>query len=542
MKYHVVTLLLISITSTWSEDDSVGMRRYERHKIFSVTADTSEKLKFLEQLQAHPFPDGSLVDFWSLPGLDKETDIMVAPTNEQAFKELMDENGISFEVKVDDVQTLIEDGSKGNIRARSRQGTEARRMGWGYYARYSEIEHFLTGLVSTDEITVSVETIGTSYEGRNIRAVKLSTSPKNTKSVLIDANIHAREWITSATATWIINELLTETPYYNEMLKGIDWYIVPLLNPDGYEYSHTDDRLWRKTRSDNPGSKCKGTDPNRNFPFHFGSRSSDKNPCSPVYQGSAALSQNEAQAISNLMKRLLSEGSLLCYISFHAYGQYWLYPWGYQTGLRTDDYEEQASLGKKVVAAIKDVHGTVYTTGTAADALYPVGGCSDDYAKSIGVKYTVTIEMRDRGTSAFILPPSEIVPNAEEVLAALKVVAARVRNDPNVEGSPAKSQISSKSPSSSSLYMTMTYSQAVEVGIRRYDGHQVLSVIPDTAEKLGVLRQIYNNNEGSYDFWTEPALNRKVDIMVTPELLGAFKQLLEKNGMSYKVKVADVQT
>lgn len=33
------------------------------------------------------------------------------------------------------------------------------------------------------------------------------------------------------------------------MLKEADFYIMPVLNPDGYEHSHTNDRLWRKTRS-----------------------------------------------------------------------------------------------------------------------------------------------------------------------------------------------------------------------------------------------------------------------------------------------------
>lgn len=32
-------------------------------------------------------------------------------------------------------------------------------------------------------------------------------------------------------------------------MKAMDWYILPVLNPDGYEYSHEYDRMWRKTRS-----------------------------------------------------------------------------------------------------------------------------------------------------------------------------------------------------------------------------------------------------------------------------------------------------
>lgn len=31
---------------------------------------------------------------------------------------------------------------------------------------------------------------------------------------------------------------------------GVDWYFLPLVNPDGYEHSHKYDRLWRKNRAD----------------------------------------------------------------------------------------------------------------------------------------------------------------------------------------------------------------------------------------------------------------------------------------------------
>lgn len=59
--------------------------------------------------------------------------------------------------------------------------------------------------------------------------------------MFIEANIHAREWISSATATWFINQLLTSTdPAVVDLAENIDWYIIPVMNPDGFSYSHTD--------------------------------------------------------------------------------------------------------------------------------------------------------------------------------------------------------------------------------------------------------------------------------------------------------------
>ena len=46
-----------------------------------------------------------------------------------------------------------------------------------------------------------------------------------------------------------ILETLVNLPPENSLRKSFDWYIVPVVNPDGYEYSHTTNRLWRKSRS-----------------------------------------------------------------------------------------------------------------------------------------------------------------------------------------------------------------------------------------------------------------------------------------------------
>ena len=68
---------------------------------------------------------------------------------------------------------------------------------------------------------------------------------------MLFADIHAREWIAGATGTWILNHLLTNAGSYSDILNELDFYFVPMVNVDGYEFSHTTDRMWRKTRSVN---------------------------------------------------------------------------------------------------------------------------------------------------------------------------------------------------------------------------------------------------------------------------------------------------
>ena len=54
-----------------------------------------------------------------------------------------------------------------------------------------------------------------------------------------------------------------------EVATHYDWVILPVLNTDGYVYSHEKDRFWRKNRSTVKNSRCKGADLNRNWPFYF---------------------------------------------------------------------------------------------------------------------------------------------------------------------------------------------------------------------------------------------------------------------------------
>jgi len=87
---------------------------------------------------------------------------------------------------------------------------------------------------------VTVKTIGQSYEKRKIKTIRISNGnangPKNT--ILIEAGMHAREWIGPATALYIIHQLVVKSAYLN-MMNSIDWVILPVANPDGYEYTHT---------------------------------------------------------------------------------------------------------------------------------------------------------------------------------------------------------------------------------------------------------------------------------------------------------------
>ena len=55
--------------------------------------------------------------------------------------------------------------------------------------------------------------------------------------------------------------------------------------------------MWRKTRMPNPESPCVGTDPNRNWNFHWGEAGESPLACSDSYDGAAPANQPEIEAI-----------------------------------------------------------------------------------------------------------------------------------------------------------------------------------------------------------------------------------------------------
>lgn len=61
-----------------------------------------------------------------------------------------------------------------------------------------------------------------------------------------------------------------ESSNVTQLRDAFDWYIQPSVNPDGYEYTWTTNRMWRKTRKPNQDSECIGTDGNRNFEIGWG--------------------------------------------------------------------------------------------------------------------------------------------------------------------------------------------------------------------------------------------------------------------------------
>lgn len=111
-------------------------------------------------------------------------------------------------------------------------------MQWDAYYTFEEIYAWLDDLVAAYPDIVTMINIGKSYEGRNIKGIKISHGPGK-RNIFLEGGIHSREWITHATVNFITNELLTSDDEETKAAaRDFDWYIFPVTNPDGYVWTH----------------------------------------------------------------------------------------------------------------------------------------------------------------------------------------------------------------------------------------------------------------------------------------------------------------
>ncbi|XP_039769166.1 carboxypeptidase A1-like isoform X3 [Ornithorhynchus anatinus] len=267
---------------------------------------------------------------------------------------------------IEDVQMLLDEEQEQMLAFQSRaRSTDT--FSYATYHNLDEIYTFMDMLVAENPQLVSKIQIGSSYEGRPINVLKFSTGGTNRPAIWIDTGIHSREWVTQASGIWFAKQISERSdPALNAILDTMDIFLEIVTNPDGFAFTHSKNRLWRKTRSVNAGSSCIGVDPNRNWDAGFGTTGSSNNPCSETYRGKHANSEVEVQSIVNFVK---GHGNIKAFISIHSYSQLLLYPYGY-TSVRAADYKELDDLAKASVTALASLYGTKYRYGSIITTIF----------------------------------------------------------------------------------------------------------------------------------------------------------------------------
>jgi hypothetical protein len=233
---------------------------------------------------------------------------------------------------------------------------------------------------------ISLDTIGRSYEGRPMLAVKIG--PKGDSptrpNVLFMATYHAREWAATEMALRLITYLAT-SPSSNarvdSLLQTRDIWIIPVANPDGYQYTFAADRLWRKTRSPQGGGAF-GVDMNRNHRANWGldNLGSSNDPFSEIYRGPLPASEIEVRNIESFH----AAHPPVVAVSYHTFAGLLLFPPGATSGPLSADLPVYRTLaGTNLHSAVSDhLPGSVRTfySPNSAWTLYPTNGEYNDWA------------------------------------------------------------------------------------------------------------------------------------------------------------------
>ena len=171
------------------------------------------------------------------------------------------------------------------------------------YMSYQESLDFLYKMQKSYPKLIEIIKIGTTYEGRDIVLAKISKNVEKADekpAMLFTGSVHAREWIGHELALKFIEYVANNQDIDPELEKSLNQstiYMVPCLNPDGYEYSRKHFSFWRKNRRINHDGTV-GVDLNRNFSIGFVKQ---KDTSSNVYGGEEPFSEAETRAIKEFV-------------------------------------------------------------------------------------------------------------------------------------------------------------------------------------------------------------------------------------------------
>ncbi|KAM7347490.1 uncharacterized protein ACRADG_007057 [Cochliomyia hominivorax] len=458
------------VTSTTTENPDIPRKiTYDKYQIWRLKPQDDSQVKALEEYKKSE--DGIKLQWLKGPSLRGLTDVLVPPKMLVDFQasltfELIDHEVLIFDVgkaiayektKEDYFFTTTQKPKKHNGKHPSvRTG-----MTWHKYYEYDDIIKYLETMRMRFPHLVELIHIGRSYEGRPLIVMKIESKEAaavNTahypahqrnklrhkkriglaNAVFIEAGTHGMEWIGPATATWIINELLRimkkNVSDDQSFIRNTTWYIMPVLNPDGYVYSHEYDRFWKKSRSRHISRPsgilnsamtwlqkkrakekvCFGVDLDRNWHYQWGRRGSSKSPCNEFYAGPTPFSEPETKALSDFLMDYRTQIKL--FVSMQAYGQIISYPYKANTTYdteRLDDLLDVAMVGTDGLR--KKGSKSRYKIDSSNDLIENRSGCSDAFAAyEAGIPFSYTLQLADNGVHGYLLPSASIESTARD--------------------------------------------------------------------------------------------------------------------------------
>ncbi|NWS77549.1 CBPA2 Carboxypeptidase, partial [Crotophaga sulcirostris] len=393
------------------------------HQVLRIKTRNEEDVKKLQLLESLEHFE---LDFWINPSTPSiPVDVRIPANNIRAVKAFLDSHGIEYFILIEDLQVVLDKEKQDMACGQQRERTKA-TFNYGTYHSLDDIYAELDNLASQFSNIVRKIQIGESYEKRPLYVLKFSTGGSNRPAIWLDAGIHSREWVTQASAMWIAKTIASDygkDPSVTSLLNKMDIFLLAVANPDGYVFTHTKNRMWRKTRSKNQGSLCIGVDPNRNWDAGFGGRNNVSG-----FWLSPRRNANSEVEVRSIVDFIKNHGNVQAFLTLHSYSQLLMYPYGYKC-TEPADYAELDALGRAAASSIRSLYGTTFKVGSICNTIYQASGGSIDWSYDYGIKYSFAFELRDTGRYGFLLPANQIIPTAEETWMGLKTIMEHVRDN-----------------------------------------------------------------------------------------------------------------
>ncbi|MEM9373244.1 MAG: M14 family zinc carboxypeptidase [Planctomycetota bacterium] len=411
------------------------------------------------------------------------------------------EAGLEYEIAIADLQAhaearwrMVQDCERFE-RARpvrpDQRGASPHDESWfGNYKQLSQIRSYVAGLAAARPDIATLTDIGDSLQGNDIEAITITgpdqpDNPASDRPVIIwNGCQHAREWISPMTVTYLASRLIADydtDAEVRDLVDSVRFVIVPMVNPDGYLYTWSNERFWRKNRRNNLDGTS-GVDLNRNWGYEWGGEGSSGSTNSDTYRGPSPFSEPETQTIRDLA--LGFGDDLAAHIDYHSYSQLILWPFGYDFNVTTPEPDRTffATLTQDLSDEILSFSGQFYDP-IQSWLLYPAAGVATDWFYGQTGAKSITFELRPSdqiagGLDGFDPSPGEILPCARENFEAAKLFASRTTQ---------ALSFSAAAPQTAPANQPVPVSFTVSAGIEDYDTGSVqifASVAGDTFAPL----------------------------------------------------------
>ncbi|XP_073502438.1 carboxypeptidase O-like isoform X2 [Phyllobates terribilis] len=372
--------------------------QYNGDQVLSIVPETPSHAVYIEEIC-----NDVQLDLWKpshveeiYPG--REVHVRVPSSRLYETKRILHQKKISFSVLIDDVQKLIQK----QFVVEHRQKRSLTSFDYTKYHPMNEIYEWMDQIKETHKDLVALHYLGSTYETRPIYYFKIGLpSAVKKKIIWMDCGIHAREWISVAFCQWFIKEILNQQSsnhVIHKALKNIDFYIVPVLNIDGFLYSWNTAVL--------TFLMCCNW-----FPGSLAGKLSEPGGVVCLCKSSQRIEQTAEREELGGARRTGFGENLAHHITMEV-AMGWI-----STEILIQN--GALSVGKMAAIKIAETHGAQYKYGSASQILYNNSGSSRDWATDLGIPFTYTFELRDNGTYGFILPEALIQPTCEEATAGI---------------------------------------------------------------------------------------------------------------------------